>query len=74
VAIACCVFLSAVAGAVNAADVKALVGAAVVDLGGRSDIANAIVLIEGDRISGIGTATEVTLPQKQKSLAQSAPG
>lgn len=43
-------------------DLSALVGATIVDIDGGSQINNAIVIIEGERIRAIGTAADTPIP------------
>jgi imidazolonepropionase-like amidohydrolase len=58
----CCVFSAALAGAAEPATVRAVIGATLVNLDGDSHLRNAVVLIEGDRISAIGAAEDVSVP------------
>lgn len=44
-------------------DVKAIVGATVVDLDGGAPLADAVVVIEGERIAEIGAADSVRIPR-----------
>ncbi len=48
--------------AAEPAPVKAIVGGTVVDLEGESHLADAVVLVEGGRISAIGAAGDVSIP------------
>ncbi|HEX2139900.1 MAG TPA: amidohydrolase family protein [Woeseiaceae bacterium] len=61
-AILATIFVSAAGLAQEAPDVKAIVGATVVDLDGGEAIENAVVLVRGERIAEIGTAETTTIP------------
>lgn len=67
-AIAWCLLLCFVANMVLAADIKALVGATIVDLNGESDIENAVVLIDGERISAVGGAADIAVPAEAEVI------
>lgn len=67
-AIACCLLFCFVANTVLAADIKALVGATIVDLNGESDIENAVVLIDGERISAVGGAADIAVPAEAEVI------
>lgn len=58
----CCMF-SAVLAADDGSSLKAVVGATLVDLGGESHLQEAVVLIEGDRISEIGARGDISIPE-----------
>ncbi len=55
--------IAASAFASSEPDVTALVGATVVNLDGGSPLANAVVLIEDERISAIGSADDIAVPE-----------
>ncbi len=42
--------------------IKAIVGATLVDLNGKEDIENAVVIVTGERISAIGNADNIDIP------------
>lgn len=67
-AIAWCLLFCFVANTVLAADIKALVGATIVDLNGESDIENAVVLIDGERISAVGGAADIAVPAEAEVI------
>lgn len=52
----------AVAHAQEEAAIKALVGGTVIDLDGRSNLRNAIVIVENERITSIGARGDVEVP------------
>jgi imidazolonepropionase-like amidohydrolase len=54
--------LSILVHASASAGTKAIVGATVVDIYGKSNIEDAVVIVEGDRISAIGSADSVEVP------------
>ena len=56
------VFLTAFVLGVHAAGTTAILGGTVVDLEGKAPIENAVVLVEGDRITAIGVAGNVEIP------------
>jgi imidazolonepropionase-like amidohydrolase len=60
------VFLAQCAGAVAHAQeqsaIKALVGGTVIDLDGRSNVRNAVVIVEDERITSIGARGDVEVP------------
>jgi imidazolonepropionase-like amidohydrolase len=60
------VFLALCAGAVAHAQeqsaIKALVGGTVIDLDGRSNVRNAVVIVEDERITSIGARGDVEVP------------
>jgi imidazolonepropionase-like amidohydrolase len=58
----CCAFSAALASAAEPGTVKAVTGATLVNLDGDSHLRNAVVLIEGERISAIGAAEDVPVP------------
>jgi imidazolonepropionase-like amidohydrolase len=58
----CCMFSASFAVAAEPATVKAVIGATLVNLDGDSHLRNAVVLIEGERISAIGSAEDVPVP------------
>lgn len=61
---ACCIFLGLpICANTDTVDVKALVGATVINLDGGASLPNAVLLVEGERISGLGTAGDVTVPE-----------
>lgn len=57
----CCVALCASLDALASNPVKALVGATVVDLQGGAPLRNAVVLIDADRITAIGSADAIPI-------------
>ena len=58
----CCISLTPIAHAMGATGKKAIIGATVVDLNGKSHMEDAVVVIEGERISAIGSADKVEIP------------
>src|SRR5690606_18468113 len=48
--------------AAGEAPVKAVVGATLVDLDGKSHVRDAVVLVEGERIAAIGSRGQVSIP------------
>ena len=56
------IFLTAFVLAAHAAGTTAIVGGTVVDLEGKTPIENAVVLVEGDKITAIGAAGNVEIP------------
>jgi hypothetical protein len=63
---ACCLLSTALVNAAEPATmkamVKAIVGATVVDLDGESNLRDAVVLVEGERIAAIGVRGDVSIP------------
>ena len=53
---------------VENSNVKAIIGATVVDLEGKKDISNAVVVVTGDRISAVGGADEVEVPANAERI------
>lgn len=54
--------VGAVAHAQEEAAIKALVGGTVIDLDGRSNLRNAVVIVENERITSIGARGDVEVP------------
>ena len=60
--IALTMFFAAFVYTTNVAAVTAIVGGTVVDLEGKTPIENAVILVEGERITAIGEAGKVKIP------------
>ncbi|TQV82628.1 amidohydrolase family protein [Exilibacterium tricleocarpae] len=58
----CLAAVSTYAPAVEPPGVSAIVGATLVDLEGKAPIANAVVLVEGERIKAVGAAADIRVP------------
>ena len=65
---ACCLHLTTLVNAAEPDAVKAIVGATVVDLDGESNLRDAVVLVEGERISAIGARGDVSIPDGAKVI------
>ncbi len=68
VLLAGCTIVSMCVAATASAEVRALIGATVVDLDGRSPIADAVVVTDGDRIAAVGTAGDVRIPAQAEII------
>ena len=61
-------FLTAVILTANAAGTTAIVGGTVVDLNGKAPIQNSVILVEGERITAIGEAGSVEIPDGAEQI------
>ena len=66
--IALSMFFAAFVYTTNVAAVTAIVGGTVVDLEGKTPIENAVILVEGERITAIGEAGEVKIPDGAEQI------
>ena len=65
---ACLLFVSVFIQAAESVQTTAIVGGTVVDLYGKSPIKNAVVLVDNERITAIGTADNVEIPAGAKQI------
>jgi imidazolonepropionase-like amidohydrolase len=56
------------ADAAETPQTKALVGGTIVDLNGGRSLGNAVVLVDGDRITAIGSADDVSIPAHAETI------
>ena len=61
-------FLTAFIFTANAAGTTAIVGGNVVDLDGKAPIQNSVILVEGERITAIGKAGSVNIPDGAEQI------
>ncbi len=54
--------------AAESTSIKAIVGGTVVDLDGNASIHNAVVVIEGERITAIGSAKDISVPDDARVI------
>ena len=66
--IALSMFFAAFVYTTNVAAVTAIVGGTVVDLEGKTPIENAVILVEGERITAIGEAGKVKIPDGAEQI------
>ena len=66
--IALSMFFAAFVYTTNVAAVTAIVGGTVVDLEGKAPIENAVILVEGERITAIGEAGKVKIPDGAEQI------
>ena len=62
------IFLAISARAADTAAATAIVGGTVVDLEGKAPIENAVILVEGDRITAIGKAGSLDIPDGARQI------
>jgi len=56
-------FVTAFAQAADSVRTTAIVGGTLVDINGKSPVENAVILVENDRITAIGTTDDVEIPE-----------
>ena len=61
-------FVTVFAQAADSVQTTAIVGGTLVDIYGKSSVKNAVILVENDRITAIGTTDDVEIPEGARQI------